>query len=191
MQDYEILAALFKQQDPIFIDLLFNKHFDMLINLGNYIKEKNLSTIPYEKQDLQHLIIKSIYQMHLIEPDNIKNYGYLKLLRRIFVQQLINVHRKYSANKEKVLSVAYPGLIVDYKYQDNFLTASYSRKYDVNKLYSVIIRKMHRNIDRQIFNLYLNNVKPQQIAKLVNKPIKKVYNTIFLIKNHYQKSIQY
>lgn len=185
-----LISELFNQQDKIFIESVYLKNYELLTNLGNYIKENNLSTIPYEKDDLKHLIFKSLYQLRNVTPDSINRFGYACILKKIFIQQLINVSRKFSTHKEKILSVACANCFIDHKYQDNFLVNNYSCTYDANKIYGTIIENLKKSSDKKIFNLYLNNVKPRKIAKLVNKPIKQIYNTIFLIKNQYHKSLQ-
>lgn len=56
MNDAFLISELFKKQDQIFITHVFKKNLNYLLNLGLYIKNKNLPSIPFEREDFEILI---------------------------------------------------------------------------------------------------------------------------------------
>lgn len=56
MTDAFLITQLFKQQDPLFIKQVFIKNYNYLVNLGLYVKNKNLPSIPFERDDFAILI---------------------------------------------------------------------------------------------------------------------------------------
>lgn len=187
MTNSDLISELFQQQDPIFIDHVFNKNYNMLVNLGNYIKNKNLVFLPLEKPDFQSLILKSIQGLKNISADAISRFSYLVILKKIFVQNIINMNKKYLNNKQRILSVASNDIDSYNKTSiDNNLSNNFHTNYDLKNIYKLIQEKL-KPYEKEIFKLYLDNIKPSEISKLTNKPIKKVYNTIFFIKNYCNK----
>lgn len=187
MTNSELISELFKQQDPIFVDYVFSKNYNMLINLANYIKNKNLIFLPLEKPDFQSLILKSIKGLKNISSDAINRFSYLVILRKIFVQNIINLNKQYLNNKQKILSIANNDIDTYNKTSiDSSLYSNFHNNYDLNNIYKLIKEKL-KPYEQKIFKLYLNNIKPNEISKLTKEPIKKIYNTIFLIKNYCNK----
>lgn len=115
----------------------------------------------------------------------IQKFGYLKVLRVIFIQQVITTSRKYSTNKEKIISTCIPEEYLDQAHyiREDDLILNYCQSYDLNEIYKRIKSKLRTKDDVKILCLYLNNFKPQQIATKLKLPIKKIYNTLFLIKS--------
>lgn len=185
MTDAFLITQLFKQQDPLFIKQVFIKNYNYLVNLGLYVKNKNLPSIPFERDDFAILIWEAIKILKNVKEEMIQKFGYLKVLRVIFIQQVITTSRKYSTNKEKIISTCIPEEYLDQAHyiREDDLILNYCQSYDLNEIYKRIKSKLRTKDDVKILCLYLNNFKPQQIATKLKLPIKKIYNTLFLIKS--------
>ena len=185
MTDAFLITQLFKQQDPLFIKQVFIKNYNYLVNLGLYVKNKNLPSIPFERDDFAILIWEAIKILKNVKEEMIKKFGYLRVLRVIFIQQVITTSRKYSTNKEKIISTCIPEEYLDQAHciREDDLILNYCQSYDLNEIYKRIKSKLRTKDDVKILCLYLNNFKPQQIATKLKLPIKKIYNTLFLIKS--------
>lgn len=186
MTDAFLITQLFKQQDPLFIKHVFNKNYNYLVNLGLHVKNKNLPSIPFERDDFAILIWESIKILKNVKEEMIQKFGYLRVLRTIFIQQVITTSRKYSTNKEKIINNCIPEDWLDQTHyiKDKDLFTNYCQSYDLNEIYKRIKYKLKSKVEQEIFCLYLNSWKPNKIAKKLKISIKKVYNTLFLIKTH-------
>lgn len=183
MENEFLISQLSYNQDPIFVNYVFNKNVEQLTNLGKYIKTKNLVFLPFEKQDLEICVLDAIKSLKNIYPDAIKKFSYQTILRRVFVQQLISLNRKFLTNKEKILSIATSNVEgIERFVPDTYLEQDYSLNYDLSKLYTSIMENIKKNDEKEVFKLYLQNVRPADIAKKLNIPIKKIYNYLFNIK---------
>lgn len=185
MNDAFLISELFKKQDQIFITHVFKKNLNYLLNLGLYIKNKNLPSIPFEREDFEILIWKSIKLLKNVAEDSIKRFGYLCILRTIFIQQVIATNRKFLTNKEKVLTTCIEETFDQSLYvkEDN-LDSNYILSHDLNEIYINLKKKFNKPHERKILSMYLNNVKPKEIAKRTKLSCKKIYNVLFLIKNY-------
>lgn len=183
MSNSEILSTLFNEQNKFLFDAIFNKHFEMFVKLANHIKNKNMISLPFEFYDFESILINSLVAMKNVKPEMIERFTYLTILKKIFVQRIIALDRQFKTNKQKILNIASNNeeiinTVSDYEVLSN------SDKYDLRQIYFKILNKLSKPIDKKIFNLYLFNKKPKEIALEIKKDVKFVYNAIFNIKKH-------
>lgn len=200
MDNNFLIAYLLNNQDYNFINLIYKKHLNELLNLGCYLRDNAFKFLPLSNDDFFYEIYESIKSLKNINLKVFNSIGYYKILKKIFVQKIIKLNKKFLNSKERILTTSYSyDVIYRYDFQKNtysFLRIlqdeydwheSFNKKYDfINKCLE-ITNKFKKNKDK-IFPLYLRNLKASQIAKITNIPIKIVYNNLFKIK-HYLKEI--
>lgn len=184
MKDAKTITNLFNTHNHEFISEIINKYGKMFINLGNYIKRKNFSNLPYEDGDFQSVLYNSIKAMKNVKESMIEKYNYLTILKKIFVQQIIALNRYFASNKQKVLTSAIPNNEFTSNccyFQNDF--DDFNKNYDLKIIYQQILNRIKSTDEQKIFKLYLLNTKPKEIAKIMNQSPKKIYNSLFSIKN--------
>lgn len=89
----------------------------------------------------------------------IQKFGYLRVLRKIFIQQVITTSRKYSTNKEKIINNCIPEECLDQAHyiREEDLVNNYCQSYDLNEIYKRIKCKLKTKNEQKILCLYLNN----------------------------------
>lgn len=195
MDNNFLIAYLLNNQDYNFINLIYKKHLNELLNLGCYLRDNAFKFLPLSNDDFFYEIYESIKSLKNINLKVFNSIGYYKILKKIFVQKIIKLNKKFLNSKERILTTSYSyDVIYRYDFQKNtysFLRIlqdeydwheSFNKKYDfINKCLE-ITNKFKKNKDK-IFPLYLRNLKASQIAKITNIPIKIVYNNLFKIKH--------
>ncbi|MDE5617720.1 MAG: hypothetical protein K2I36_02640 [Ureaplasma sp.] len=184
MKDAKTITNLFNTQNHEFITEIITKYGKKFINLGNYIKRKNFVNLPYEDGDFESVLYNSIKAMKNVKESMLEKYDYLTILKKIFVQQIIALNRYFASNKQKVLTNSIP----DNEFANNCCCFQndfdeFNQNYDLKVIYQQILNRIKSPEDQKIFKLYLLNTKPKEIAKIINQPPKKIYNSLFAIKN--------
>lgn len=195
MDNNFLIAYLLNKQDYNLINLIYKKHLNELLNLGCYLRDNAFKFLPLSNDDFFYEIYESIKSLKNINLKVFNSIGYYKILKKIFVQKIIKLNKKFLNSKERILTTSFSyDVIYRYDFQKNtysFLRIlqdeydwheSFNKKYDFINSCLEITNKFKKNKDK-IFPLYLRNLKASQIAEITNIPIKIVYNNLFKIKH--------
>lgn len=199
MENNFLITHLLNNQDYNLMNFIYKKYHSDLLSFCCYLRNKWFSLLPLNDDDFLYEIYESIKLLKYVNVEAINNSGYFKILKKILVQRLIRLNRKYFTHKEKILTISYSydqiheffdGYIVDGLKNiknENEWFEKFNYKYDFLNTY-FNDNKKNKQKRNEIFLLYSLDKKPSYISKKLQLPIKVVYNQICRIKNSLKDS---
>ena len=106
-------------------------------------------------------------------------------------RQIYNYLRKMTGGKDRVLNEAIAiNESLEKTIDDGTDIESYMMGKDTNKQMADEIRKMLTDFEKKAFDLRIQGYSFEEIAKVLNKDIKSIYNTFWRIKEKIKKNIK-
>lgn len=185
----KLIISLIKNKNVTYINFLYNKYSDMLVNLGAYIIKNNFAYLPIERNDLFNTAFEVCNNLWKINEKTIEKHGVKKVLQMQMVQKVILIQRKFSTQSNKILNNYINILdndINQYSYEE-FNTNQHDLELILNRNQDKIDK--FNELTQLIFNEYfiLDNSR-KTIAQKYNIPIKVVNLKVDYLKRFMNKN---
>ncbi len=182
----QILYELFQNPNNILIEQIYYKYHYIIHNYAQYIINNNFKRLSILETNFESNIINIIKKLKNFDVNYFKKFNLETILKKLTLQEILLLSRKQNNNKNKILHYAYDeSTQFDFNYNNVYEFDQYKLFYDdyISKMQS----KLNENYKKQIFKLYIDGYNPNEISRIINIDIKKIYNVLYYIKKNILK----
>lgn len=177
----EILYELIQDLDPILIEQIYIKYYKFITNFSQYIIRNHFANLASLEINYCSYILEYLKLIKKIKKEVFVKFGFKKTLKKIIVQKIIMINRLETSQKRGVLNSAlteqYNSTLVDTGNNVNI-----ERNFIIDDLLCECRNKINSTNLKMLFESLLAGYKPNELCKILNMDIKKIYYLIFVLK---------